>query len=281
MKKILVPIDDADHSLRALEYAGIVASVFKAEVVALHLIDPKLFKSKKDFHLALNNFVDEQVRPKFKKAIQSNPAMTKIRLETRALQSEISEHILEFKDELEADFIVMSSQGLRSRDEWELRFQNTNAYKVILKSDVPVFSFTQLPEQVSIRHILVPIDDSEGSLLKIPYAVKIARNLKASITLFSAVSSEKDKNTTDSTHSRLLDELQIHNLQITSEIKFADELPETMMKFGEEIKADLFIIMNRPSNRWSDFFITPGAKKIISFSKIPVLSLPGNVNDNL
>ncbi len=273
MNRILVPISDFDLSLRALEFAGYIAKVFEAEVIAFHLIDPSKFRSKEDFKIEFFKFVEMQIKPKLKKAAAENPGLKKIKLETRPLEDPVAEHIVAFSEEIKADFILMGSHGQTGEEAWEDRFQKTIAYQVVLASEVPVFTFTSLPKTVSIKNILMPIDESEGSLIKVGLATQLAKGFGASISLFSIYTDDKQKIRLQKIHEQLKSKLNELGIGATGYFSEDNELSESLLSYAEDANADLIIIMNRPSNRWKELFITPGAKQIISTSKIPVLSL--------
>ena len=77
----------------------------------------------------------------------------------------------------------------------------------------------------------------------------------------------------------VLYEAKKRKIAVSKIIIEADELFTPLMEFSESIAADLIVIMNRPKALWDDLFVAPGAKRIISFSKIPVLSLRGRDRD--
>ena len=275
IKKILVPFDDNLRSIAALDYAAMFASRIGAKITALHLADPKDFHTVAEFKDDLADLVNEDLRPKLKKIQNTYRDVRNIDLQIRGLQQPIHQHIIEFARENEIDFIILRSHGLPGERDWENHFRSTIAYKVVLESVCPVFTFTKMPDRPKMDHIMVPLDLSEGSLHKIPFAITLAKQFDATIHLLSASEHEDD-----------LDELKEQLFEVDEEIKYKNvsvvntinqsTLPHAIDLYTKKHSIDLIIIMNRPGFRWSDLWISPKAKRIISHSKVPVISIRSN-----
>ena len=207
-KKILVPFDDNLRSIKALEYAAMFASGIGAKITALHIADPKEYRSKAAFEKELAELVDDQLRPELSRIQKVFPDVKKIDLQSRGMDKPLHEHILDIANELDIDFIMMRSHGLPKDDDWDLYFKSTIAYKVVLEATCPVFTFTQIPENLNIQNILLPIDQTEGSLFKLPLCSSLAKRFKATIHLLSA-----------SEHKEDTEALQLQNSEIYNDLK--------------------------------------------------------------
>ena len=272
IKKILVPFDNNLRSIAALDYAAMFATGIEAKITALHLADPDDYRSISEYNNEIAELVNDDLLPKLKD-IQSNyPDIQKIDLQIRGLQKPIHEHIIDFAAENEIDFIILRSHGMPGEDDWEDHFKNTIAYKVVLESLCPVFTFTKIPELPKIQNILVPLDLTEGSLFKVPFAINLAMQFGAKLHLLSSSEHEDD-----------LEELKDQLYEIEEEVRYKkvdvehhlvqSTLPEAIAAYTANHKIDLTIIMNRPGFRWSDLWISPKAKRIITHSQVPVISL--------
>ena len=62
---------------------------------------------------------------------------------------------------------------------------------------------------------------------------------------------------------------------VKSDVLYKD-IYSAIESYTQNFNIDLIIIMSRPGFRWSDLWISPIAKKIISKSKVPVLSVRAN-----
>ena len=273
MKKILIPIIESnlELSLNAIEYGGALFSGQEPEIIVLYLADRGNYKSKESFQRELHQMVTINIKPKLNKAAARNPQLKKIKLEVKALESEIADHIVEFAEKQGADLIIVSNPKLPGMSSPNDEMDSA-AYEVVLKSTCPVLTYTHLSEDVKFEKILLPLDLSEGSKYKTPIAIEIANKFKSRVDILSAI---EDPNQNEV--------IRIEEIQAEVEKMFADKgiecekeickmrLDNAVIAKSEESAADLVIIMSRPSSMWSELFITPGAKQIISFSKIPVL----------
>lgn len=281
MQNIIVPVSNFDVSLRALEYAGMLSAKTEANITVLHLVDPHKIKSKDELRMNLNLLIETKIRPHFSEAVRNNPNLKKIKIETKALTYEVSDHILDFAGDKQADLIVMGSHGLPPADRWERHLKDTNAYKVVLEATCPVLTFTSIPKALGISKIVLPMDLSDGSQLKVPLAIQLASQFSAKVDILSVVDKYGGKQETQSRalQQSVSQKFTSHEIPTNCTIRKGDALSEISLKYSAEINADLMIIMNRPSSMWADLLVSPGAQRIISFSKIPVLSLRAKDRD--
>lgn len=271
--KILVPFDDNIRSIRALEYAAMFASGIGAGITALHIADPKNYHTKEEFDNELSKMVETELRPKLGEIQRNYPDIRKIDLQIRGLERAIHRHILDFVSENNVDFLVMRSHGLSQANDWELHFKTTNAYKVLLEAPCPVFTFTQIPDHPKMKNILVPLDLSEGSLYKIPFAITLAKQFAASIHLLCASEYREDYSELQKQLDDVNEELAKQGVKtIKSEIQI-NTMPEAIFSYYDQANIDLVIIMSRPGFKWSDLWVSPKAKRIVSLSKVPVVSI--------
>ncbi len=273
INKILVPFDHSGKSLRALNYAAMFASGIGASITALHLADPKDYESKAAFEKELADMVSRELKPKLSEIQLAYPDVRKIDLQIRGLEKSVAEHVVTFANEHAIDCIVMRSHGLPNLDDWELQFRSSNAYRVVLEARCPVFTFTQIPAQPRMRHILLPLDLSEGSLFKVPIALSLARRFGSTIHLLSGSEHHED-------HEQLHQQLEEVQAMLAAEqvntvlgkVQGAT-LPTAIFNYCERVEIDLVVVMSRPGFRWSDLWVSPKAKRIICHSKVPVLSI--------
>lgn len=275
IKKVLVPFDNNLGSIAALDYAAMFASGIGATITALHLADPKNFHSLTQFKNELVDLVNDELRPKLKEIQKTYPDIRKIDLQIRGLEKSIHRHILNFATEHEIDFIILRSHGLPDEKDWEGHFKNTIAYKVVLEALCPVFTFIKNPESLGIRNILVPLDLSEGSLYKLPIAINLSIQFGATVHL---ISTSEDDNEFDELNQQL-DEMEDELKKIGSVANhrvFKGTLTEAINSYVGKLHIDLVMVMSRPGFRWSDLWISPRVKQLISHSKVPVVSIRSN-----
>ncbi len=275
-KKILVPFDDNVRSIKALEYAAMFASGIGAKITALHVADPKDYRSKQEFQASLKELISNQLQPLLNRIQKRYTEVVKIDLQVRGMNKSIHEHIVDFAVENEIDFLILRSHGESDEAEWESILKNTTAYQVVLNAPCPVFTFTQVPEQPQMRNILIPIDLSEGSLYKIPLAVAIAKQFGATVHVVSASEHQDDAEDLKEMMDKLCLDLEKQGVKLVKGCVISTTLPEAVLEYSKQHMIDLVLIMSRPGFRWSDLWVSPKAKRIINLSKVPVLSIRSN-----
>jgi len=271
--KILVPFDNNIRSIRALEYAAMFATGIGAKITALHVADPKNYHTKEEFDKELADLVETELRPKLANIQRNYPDIRKIDLQIRGMDKPIHRHIIDFANENGTDFIVMRSHGLSQANDWELHFKSTNAYKVLLEAPCPVFTFTQIPDDPKMENILVPLDLSEGSMFKLPFAVTLARHFNANIHLLFASEYREDYSELNRQMNEIYQDLSAQGINIIKGDIHISTMPDAIFTYFEDHDIDLVVIMSRPGFKWSDIWVSPKAKRIVSLSKVPVVSL--------
>ncbi|MEQ8714501.1 MAG: universal stress protein, partial [Cyclobacteriaceae bacterium] len=251
-KKILVPFDDNVRSIKALEYAAMFASGIGAKITALHVADPKDYRSKQEFQASLKELISNQLQPLLNRIQKRYTEVVKIDLQVRGMNKSLHEHIVDFAVENEIDFLILRSHGESDEAEWESILKNTTAYQVVLNAPCPVFTFTQVPEQPQMRNILIPIDLSEGSLYKIPLAVAIAKQFGATVHVVSASEHQDDAEDLKEMMDKLCLDLEKQGVKLVKGCVISTTLPEAVLEYSKQHMIDLVLIMSRPGFRWSD-----------------------------
>lgn len=273
--KILIPTDFTEISQYALKYAIYMSWYLDGELTALHLVDHKKYKSKPEYQREMADLIEGKLQDELNQAKSVNPDLKKIHVQIKPLKNHVPKEIENFAKEGVYDFIVMGSQGLSPHDDWLERFHGTNAYQVLHSAPCPVFTFVDPEREVQIKKILVPLDLTAGTRQKIPLVAKLAQAFKATVYLLSIYPSSFDESWTqlEQQIKEITGELTEAGVKVRSVMYEKDDFPGEVLTYSQEIEADLIAIMTRPSTQWNELFVTPGAKRIIAHSHIPVLGV--------
>lgn len=190
-KKILVPTDFSNNSIKAFSFAETIAKKYDAKVDFIHVI-PSLqyFRVSMDaLDLPLDMNVD--VYPK----IQEDSKHRLKELMDDYLRDEHkgnaivhvapkpSDAITEHAKENDYDLIIMGSRGA---DETSM-LRGSITEKVIRHSEVPVFALSERASADSLKRILYPTDGSLLSFSALPMALSLAAIYEADLTLLHIV----------------------------------------------------------------------------------------------
>jgi universal stress protein A len=116
IRRILIPVDFSSTSLAALDYAAAFGKPFKAELVALHVVEP-IYYAAPDFTGSLPGataeLLDEQRRAARTQLLRLERRYAKRRIALRALLQTGAPHqaIADTAQQAKCDLIVMSTHG--------------------------------------------------------------------------------------------------------------------------------------------------------------------------
>jgi len=190
IKKILCPTDFSDFSRRALGHALALAKWYEAEVSVLHVI-PKLLMPPDVYpYLSEPLLPDPRAREsaleelgRFVHHARELGIPTEVRLE----EGDAVEEILKWSEQLPAHLVVMGTHGRRG---FERLVLGSVAEKVLRKATCPVMTVAKEPEGTAaalFKKILCPIDFSASSTRALEYALSLAKEGDAHLTLLHVV----------------------------------------------------------------------------------------------
>jgi len=142
LKRILVPTDLSDRSLRALDYAIDFAKPFDAEIVALFVIEPIVYATPTDLYGAsvdLGLILREQERSAREQLTRLQRQYGKRAAKVRMVSQTGTAHvtITAAAKKLKADMIIMSTHG---RTGLSHLFLGSVAEKVVRTAQCPVLT---------------------------------------------------------------------------------------------------------------------------------------------
>ena len=190
IRRILCPVDLSDTSLRALQHAAALAGWYESLLTAFY-VDTTLPIEDADFAFA---------RPAVIEAARSSRALQDVSTFAGRASSvtkvgvavEESTHvegaILEAARALPADLIVMGSHG---RSGVPRLFLGSVAERVLRSAPCPVMVVPPHdavePSTVSFKHIVCPVDFSESSLAALTWALSLAEEADAQLSLLHVI----------------------------------------------------------------------------------------------
>jgi nucleotide-binding universal stress UspA family protein len=189
IKKILCPTDFSDFSRRALDHALALAKWYAAEVSVLHVIPKVLMPPEAYPYLTEPLLPDPRARERaieelgrFVHHAREIGVPTEIRLE----EGDAVEEILKLAKQLPAHLVVMGTHGRRG---FERLVLGSVAEKVLRKATCPVMTVASEPEGAAasekalFKRILCPVDFSASSTRALEYALSLAKEADAHLTL--------------------------------------------------------------------------------------------------
>jgi len=114
IKRILIPTDGSDPSMRAAEFAIELAKYFESEIVAIYVIDRVILEEVSKIHERRG--LEEEIRRKADRCLNYIVRLAEKKgLKARSILVEGQPHdqIVRHAESLKADMIIMGSKGRR------------------------------------------------------------------------------------------------------------------------------------------------------------------------
>ncbi len=156
MKKILLPTDFSDTAGYALRCAANLAKTYKAEIIALYMIDrADAFLTRKEaMDLFENIDYHERINDSFKEFL-NHEYLKGIKVTTEIKRQIDFSKISDIANELDIDLIVMGSHGAHGLEGMVI---GSNAEKVIRTSNVPVLIIKNFIPDFKFRKVVMACD---------------------------------------------------------------------------------------------------------------------------
>jgi nucleotide-binding universal stress UspA family protein len=199
--KILCPMDFSEYSARALEYASSLAEHYESRLYVQHVI-PELATVYPYFpsHGMVTADFDRSVRCDAEERLQEavrDRAPNGLKAETAVSEGVVSDAILSFGETHKVDLIVMGTHGRRGLDHLMM---GSVTERVLRRSNCPVLAVRRPAhdfvdpkgsgDPVHIHKVLYCTDFSGPAKHALPYALSLAEEYEAELTLLHVIESE-------------------------------------------------------------------------------------------
>jgi nucleotide-binding universal stress UspA family protein len=290
LKNIIVATDFSRLSDRALDYALSFARRYDSTVIAAHVISPALYAtpSSPSMYGGMDPlpFLDN-VRRELKRRLDevvSHAEDGGVKCVPKLVEGGIAEQVRFLADEVDADLIVL---GTRGEERWERLVMGSVAESVVHSSKAPVLTvgprvFRRPKLEASLKHIIYATDFSSDSVHAAPYAISLAEEFNAKITLVHVLPPELRTQQNQQTlltyfHERLHRVIPA-DAQSWCEPEFVLEFggsSEAIVNLAEERAADLIVLGTRKSGGVLTYFKSGVAYKVMCHAECPVFTVAG------
>jgi nucleotide-binding universal stress UspA family protein len=274
---ILVPIGFTNQSLVALRQAVIVAKHTNSELFLLSVVEmpTALQKIFSDYEEKQKQFKDKlrenlvELSNKYCEGVSNVKCLVS--------SGKIYEEITDVAESVGASLIVMGTDG--TPKDIKKKFIGSNANKVVRSAPCPVITIKGKSISDSCDLIALPLDLNKETREKVTNAIQFARLFNSEIRAFS-VSYTNDDEATKNKLNRTLS--QVSEFITSKGVKCSTEIVEisssasfsgSIVKYTEDIYADLIMIMTKGEENLDLNFLGSNARKLINKSDIPVMSI--------
>ena len=277
MKKLIVPVDFSDESVFAIEYAIELANAGAFGIRLVHVI------KKKSYYLGFSNSTAvetpvEVIEENFKKLKDSFlPRLAKgIIIESVIKHGNIAEEILRESTANEVYAIVTGLLGNTSMIDYLV---GSNAYRILAGAHKPVFTTRIGMTTNKIKRILMPIDDTSGTRIKVPIVSALAAFLNVPVVIL-AVSDTHITEINERVEMYAIQSEEFLNnegVKTTLIHEYGVDIPQAILNAIGNEDTNLLAFMSDLSDDPLGMILSSNVKHILQKSSVPLLCVPMNI----
>jgi nucleotide-binding universal stress UspA family protein len=290
LERILCPLDFSEFSTRAFDYAASLARRYKSKLLLEHVVylafpaDPSYINEEAldTVSRGLSDFARKQLEDFVRKHSSQG-----IEMESFVEEGDVTDSILALAQEQAVDLIVMGTHGRHGLDHLLL---GSVTEKVLRKARCPVLTVRKPAhefvapadslEPVHLRKILFGVDFSTYSERALLYALSLAEEYKAELTLLHVMEDfplHKDLTTVTSEVVQELERLLPPSARGCGLLKprlRVGKPYEEIIRSAREADTDLIILGVRGRNALDLVIFGSTTYRVIQQGPCPVLTVP-------
>ncbi|HRY98269.1 MAG TPA: universal stress protein [Bacteroidales bacterium] len=273
MKKILSAVDFSSGSVHSLRYSIYLAQVFGADIEMVW-VDNSMESSGL---AAISRDLRQEVKKQFDELVaQFQPELGRFKLTYRLKKGKVYQEIGNLARAEEVDLIVAGSHGVSGFEQYWI---GSNAYRIVSYAPVPVITVrSEFEMERGIHRIVMPIDSTPETGMKIPYAAAFARAFDAEIRVLGLYSTSLRslQRKVESNMKAACKELTRQGLSSSCESRSSDNITMATIDYAETVGADLIVIMTEKDTANASIMMGHFAQQMVNNAPVPVLSVnPG------
>lgn len=276
MKTILVPTDFSENSLQALQEAILIARLLKSKLVLVHALETYMLNSALKSILG-NDPTDSfrsEAATKLAELAEEISIKHAVTVEYAIEKGKIYQVIIEIAKKQNADLIVMGTNGITGVGDY---FLGTNAVNVVKQALCPVITYRKPLDHLGYRNIVLPLDLTKETKLKVKLAIDLGKLFNATIHVISVLMTvdHKIKMLLEYQMDDVVNQIEEAGITCVAAIMERDNIVEAILEYAslEDVNADLIAIMISAENEKTPFFMGSQAQRVINTAQIPVLSI--------
>jgi len=279
-KKIVVPYDFSKTAENAVEHAAFVTAFTKGELFLA-------FVQKKN---DLLNMLLPSLNVK-KPSTISDLLSAKLTADATAISKKygvkvtpifstgnITTEIINLCDEVDADLLVMGTQGGDSNNDL---FMGSNTYRTLTKSELPILTVRSESDKKGYSKIILPIDLSAHTRQKVNAAIQLAKIFTGHIYAVGLYNESEatDKFKLEVYMKQIEKECTKSKVSFTGDIAKTDNKVKKTLAHAKKVGGDIIISMTDQDTEFKSVLLGNYIHQLINNSKLPILCLKPELSD--
>jgi nucleotide-binding universal stress UspA family protein len=199
------------------------------------------------------------------------PAMKYGTIHHAILNGKVSTAIADAAKRELSPMIVIGTNGASG---FEKFFIGSQAARIVQDSPCPVLTMRQGYDfHKKLERIVVPLRVNSNSRQKVPPAASMAKIFGSEVHVLGLLDMKEDQATLNAYVAQSNSYLDKEGIPHKTEIREYSSYCDTVLKYADEIKADLLVINTEQDRVISQIFLGTNAQQIVHRSQIPVLCI--------
>jgi|SRR6185312_7490835 len=278
IKRILIPTDFSETAELAVAHGAYMANLFNAKIFLLHTLQYPVYAPFSEEPSYMGQLVpvqleEEQIEHQLSQAADEIVKKYKVELSSLTIMGRPAMGITEAVKENNIDIIIMGTHGTSGFDEF---FIGSNTNRVVTTADCPVISVQKFAQKVGFRNIILPIDNELHSRQKVNNAIELANAYKSTVHILGLLKHDEDELDEKKLALKLdtvKNVLEKARVPFSSTLRRGENTAVEAMKYSDEMKGDLILVMRGHESTMGRAFLGPFAEQLVNHSKIPVMSI--------
>ena len=283
IKNILCPVDFFAASRRALEYSVALAQNYNATLHILHVVSPVLPTS---YEFSLNTA--DMIRAFEEQALEKVEDMGKqarsagIAVVSKVRTGDIDDELKVAIAGCDADIIIMGTHGRRGFERW---FLGSVTERLLRHSAVPILTLSDLEDTFrvppDVEKVIVTTDFSEGTSEAMKYALAIAQEAPAEVTLLHVMRQPPERSESVESLAEVLEDHLASMVpdgvldwcKVKAEVEVGTPF-ERILDLAEKNQVDLLVMNIHGKGMIERAMMGATAERVIRAARCPVLAVP-------
>jgi len=272
--KILVPMNDEDASLHAMDMAFLLSLRIPCDITAVYLVPPGKYHSKTDIQKGIWDLILEKIQPELMHAKQWNQFKKSIHFSFVLYEHSQADKIVEIAKKGAFDYLVMWLGGSEKHLMSPLFPDKPTSFKVLGQLSCPLISIKGLLEYHSISNILLPLVNHPHLFKKLNYTIPIAKAFNARMHLLIVMDHQSSEERLNADHvlSLAQEYLQKNGVLSSIEIIHHNKIAETILAYACIVRAELISNGYTDQESYNNIAQEHTSKKIMLCSHIPTFN---------
>lgn len=267
MKTIIVGTDFSKGSFVAIEIAIDIANKLHTDVKIVWVEREKMLINEEQ-QTTMHNLAQDKLQTL---CDQHQGKMQYGKLKWEIVHGKVSSALATAAAHASAPMIVIGTNGASG---FEKYWMGSTAVRIVQESRCPVLTIREgFNFHKSLERIVVPIRVNSNSREKVPPAAKMAKIFDSEIHILGLIDNPSDAQSLRVYMQQTSDFLKQEGVRHTSTVKKYSNYSDTVLRYADDVKADLVVINTEQDKIIAQMFLGTNAQQIVHKSQIPVLCI--------